>query len=152
MSPPAFTFRLERVRALRERSEDLAREELAASLSLRVQGEGMLRSAEYRLEEARELKRGHRGAPLTGEDLRAAQAYLEQTERMREAAALDLERREADVEAHRGALEAAARERQVLERLKDRRHAEHKVEAARVESGLLDEMATTRFRRAGADS
>ena len=147
MSPPAFTFRLERVRALRERTEDLAREDLAASLSLRLQGEGMLRLAESRLDDARELQRGQAVAPLTGEDLRAAQAYLEQTERMREAAAHDLDRRDAEVEARRGALEIAARERQVLERLKERRLAEHRQEAARVESGLLDEMATARFRR-----
>ena len=147
MSPPAFSFRLERVRALRERTEDLAREELAASLSLRRQGEGMLRLAESRLADAHDLQRGQAVAPLTGEDLRAAQAYLEQTERMRHAAALDLDRREADVEARRGALETAARERQVLERLKERRLAEHKQEAARIESGLLDEMATARFRR-----
>ena len=148
MSPPAFTFRLERVRALRERTEDLAREDLAASLSLRREGEGMLQLAESRLEDARGLQRGRAAAPLTGEDLRAAQAYLEQTERMRQAAAHELDRREVEVEARRGALETAARERQVLERLKERRLAEHKQEAARVESGLLDEMATARFRRA----
>lgn len=148
MSAPAFSFRLERVRALRERSEDLAREDLAVSMSLRLQGQGMLHAAESRLDEARSLRRDQAGVPLTGEDLRAAQAYLEQTERMREAAASDLDRREEDVHARRGALETAARERKVLERLKERRLAEHKLEAARVEGVLLDEMATARFRRA----
>ena len=147
MRGPSFTFRLERVRALRERSEDLAKEQLAASMSLRLRGEHVLRAAEDSVEGARGHRRGSATDFASGADLLAAQAYLEKTERLREAAALDLDRKEAEVEARRDALQRAARDRQVLERLKDRRRAEHAREAGRIEAAAVDEMALTAHRR-----
>lgn len=143
-----FKFSLERVRALRERSEDLAREELAASLSHRLRGEALLRAACETVERARAEQRVT-GAQLTGGDLVAMQLYLERTEREREAASLDLHRREAEVEARRRALANAARERQVLERLKERRRADHKLTMSRLEGAALDEMALSVHRRRG---
>lgn len=142
-----FQFRLERVRALRERAEDSAKEELATSLSHRLAGEAMLRAASARLDGARDASRVGSARPASGEQLVALQSYLERAERARLAAAEDLGRREAAVEARRRALIAAARERQALERLKERRRQDHVREANRVESVALDEMAITRHRR-----
>src|ERR671931_373945 len=105
MSVPPFRFRLERVRALRERAEEQAREELAATLSLRLRGQAI------------------------------------------DSAALDLHRADAEVDARRDALARAARERSVLERLKERRRAAHAADAARAETAELDELAITRHRR-----
>src|SRR5437773_12223717 len=48
-----FTFRLERVRAVREGLEDLAKQDLATSLSQRLEGEAMLRAASDELASAR---------------------------------------------------------------------------------------------------
>ena len=45
---PSFKFRLERVRSLRERAEEAAREELARELNHRVRGEALLREATRR--------------------------------------------------------------------------------------------------------
>lgn len=45
METPSSTFRLERVRSLRERAKEHAREELARELQLRMRGEAMLREA-----------------------------------------------------------------------------------------------------------
>ena len=152
MNSPSFTFRLERVRALRERAEDQAKEDLAASMSVRLRGESMLRSAQAELEQARATRRfsTERGA-ASGADLAAAQAYVEHAERRKESAALDLDRQEAEVDSRRDALEQASREHKVLEKLKERRRAEHAVKAARAESALLDELALTVHRRgAGA--
>ena len=42
---PSFTFRLERVRSLRERAEEHARDDLARELQLRLRGEALLREA-----------------------------------------------------------------------------------------------------------
>ena len=42
---PSFTFRLERVRSLRERAEEAAREGLARELSHRLRGEAIVRQA-----------------------------------------------------------------------------------------------------------
>jgi flagellar FliJ protein len=141
---------LERVRALRESFEDQAREELAASLSVRLKGEAMLRAASDSYAHAQDTRRQSASLELTGQDLLATQAYVERTSRMRQAAELELDRREAEVDARRTALLAAARERQVLERLKERRRADHRRESDRVEGALLDEMAISSHRRTGA--
>jgi flagellar FliJ protein len=145
-----FNFRLERVRALRESFEDQAREDLAASMSIRLKGEAMLLAASERYAGAQDTRRESAALEMTGHDLLAAQAYVERTSRAREAAELELGRREAEVDARRTALLAAARERQVLERLKERRAADHQRESNRIEGVLLDEMAITSHRRAGA--
>jgi flagellar FliJ protein len=141
---------LERVRALRENFEDQAREELAASLSVRLKGEAMLRAASDSFTTAQATRRQTAALEVSGEDLIAAQAYIERTSRARQAAELELDRREAEVDARRTALLTAARERQVLERLKERRKADHQRESQRVEGVLLDEMAISSHRRAEA--
>ena len=142
MTGPSFTFRLERVRALRERAEDHAKEELATCLAVRLRGEGMLRAATAELEAARAHRRGSAAAgAASGDELVASQAYLEKTALRREAAALDLDRREAEVDARRSALEHAARERQVLEKLKERRRSEHAAHVARLEGAAFDELS-----------
>jgi flagellar protein FliJ len=146
---PRFTFPLERVRALRERTEDQAKEELAASLAHRLKGEAMLRAAGNAVKDAQSVQRSAL-ATGSGTDLMLAQAYLERTERAREAASLELDRRDSEVEARRNALQYAAQERQVLERLKERRRADHEREVARREGIALDEIALDIHRRKSA--
>jgi len=143
-----FTFRLERVRAVRERIEDQAKENLATSLSQRVEGQAMLRAAIDELEGAREKRvETLTGGVATGDELVAAQAYLERAQRTREARALELDRRETEVAARREALTAAARERQVLERLKERRREDHVRESERLAGAAIDELALGVHRR-----
>jgi flagellar FliJ protein len=147
-----FQFRLERVRELREHAEDQAREELASSMAVRLKGEAMLRAAADDVDAAQDARRRTATADLSGAELLALQAYLERTERQRESAALELDRREAEVDARRQALTVRSQERQVLERLKDRRRDDHKREMERREGALLDEMALVAHRRMGASS
>ena len=147
MTRQPFKFRLERVRALRESVEDQAKEQLAASLSVRMKGEAMLAAASVSHAQAQATRRGATAVPASGSQLAAAQAYLERTQQERLAAELELGRREAEVDARRVALQSAARERQVLERLKDRRKADHIRELDRREGVLLDEMAIVGHRR-----
>ena len=150
VSRPQFHFRLERVRALREREEEFAREELASSLAIRMKGEAMLRAAAQDVNGAQQIRRQSSTAAVSGAELLALQAYLERAERAHESAALELDRRDAEVDARRAALTARAQERQVLERLKDRRKADHDREHDRREGVLLDEMALNTHRRQGA--
>ena len=145
-----FHFRLERVRALRESAEEQAREELASSLAVRMRGEAMLRAAADDVDDAHRVRRESSTTALSGAELAAMQAYLERTERARESAALELDRREAEVDARRAALTSRSQERQVLERLKERRAAEHAAEATRREGVLLDEVAISAHVRKGA--
>ena len=143
-----FNFRLERIRSVREQAEDQAREDLAASLALRLRGEGMLKAAEAELEAARHSRLSTGSAAVaSGLDLVAAQAYVEQAERRRDARIMDLDRCDVEVETRRHALVEAARERQALERLKDKQRREHDLESDRVAGIALDEMSLNMHRR-----
>ena len=145
MSARPFKFRLERVRALRERAEQRASEELAVSVAHQQRGQEQLRAAAELVAQAREGRRA--AAQATGADLLAMQAYLERTQRAEHAAALDLGRREAEVDARRDALVHAAREHRALTRLEQRRRAEHAQQAARIEGAFMDEVALGVHRR-----
>lgn len=152
MTRRPFNFRLERVRALRERAEEQAREQLASSLAIRLKGEAMLRAASADHHEAQETRRKSSGSHVSGADLMAAQAYIERTQRAREAAALELDRRDAEVDASRSMLTEKARDREVLERLKQRKRVDHDRESERREGVLLDEMATIAAHRRAAEA
>src|SRR5688572_19190866 len=110
---PSFTFRLQRVQSLRERAEARAQEDLAHELRLRLRGEARLMEATHAASAACQTGREAVRSRATGTDLIAAQAYIERAERERREAALDLDRREAEVAARRDALVSAARDRQV---------------------------------------
>ena len=125
METRSFTFRLERVKSLRERAEERAQEDLAHELQLRLRGEAMLREATHAASAATQAGRDTVLARSSGMDLIAAQAYIERAERTRREAALDLDRQEAEVAARRDALQAAARDRQVMDELEQRQRADH---------------------------
>jgi flagellar FliJ protein len=133
---PSFTFRLERVRNLRERAEESAREDLARELQLRLRGESLLMQATDAVSAARDngLTAVTRfGA--SGSDMLAAQAWLERG------------RQEAQVDASREKLTNAMRDREVMDRLKARHRADHTREMARREQIELDEIALAVHRR-----
>ena len=148
MSARPFQFRLERVKTLRERAEQQRAEELAASVAHERAGERQLAAAAERVDRARQQRRGV--ARATGADLLSIQAYLERTQRAEQAAALDLGRRAAEVDARRVALVHAAREHRALTRLEERRRQEHAREVARIEGALMDEVALTVHRRSAS--
>jgi flagellar protein FliJ len=148
---PSFTFRLERVRSLRERAEEAAREELARELSHRVRGEALLRQATRAVSAARDAGRDTvTKAGASGADLLAAQAWMERVERRRLDAVADLDQRDAEVARSRAALAEAARDREAIERLKRKRRADYDAEALRRAQIVLDEVARTAHRRGSA--
>jgi len=148
---PSFTFRLERVRTLRERAEERAREELAQELQLRLRGEAILRQATGAASAAQDASRDAVLSTRTSAgDLQAAQAYIERAERARREAALDLDRQDAEVAARRDVLAAAARDREAIDRLKDKQRAHFESEWARRAQNQLDEVALGVHRRGGA--
>src|SRR3954471_21802473 len=144
---PSFVFRLERIRSLRERAEERAREDLAHELRLRLRGEAMLLEATHAAAAATQSGRDAVMARSSGLDLIAAQAYIERSERTKREAALDLDRQDAEVAARRTALQTAARERQVMDKLKERQRADHDATWARKAQGALDEVALAVHRR-----
>ena len=150
MTGPSFRFRLERVRALRERSEDVAKEALAGALHQHRLSEEQLQAAEDSMAQARAAQLDATVRASSASDLIARQAYLERTEQAHQASRQNLQRHEVEVEKRREALTAAARDREALERLKEHRRADHERETARQEGLALDEIAINGYRRRAA--
>lgn len=152
MPVSSFRFRLERVRALRERREKIAKQQLAQAISRRSNSEDELRVSDARLHQAREQQRSAaaRVTTLTGSDLLANQAFVERIEAQRGERAVELKRREAEVLERDAKLATAASEHEMLKRLSERQRGEHDREVARRERNALDEIAAARFARRSA--
>ena len=149
METPSFTFPLERVRTLRGRAEERAREALSAELRNQAEGEALLQAATDAVGTARDHGRAVPGGRVSVVDFMTAQNFLETTERRRAEASIELARREAEVSVKRQELAVAARDRQAIDKLKERRKAEHDAEWARRSQNTLDELALAVHRRGG---
>jgi flagellar FliJ protein len=150
MTGPSFRFRLERVRALRERTEDEAKQAFAGAMQERVWSEREVQDAAARVASARDAQLDATGARTSATDLMARQAYLERSELAHRASQENLGRREEALEVKREEMTEAARDRQALERLKEHRRQEHELEQTRIEAAELDEIALNGFRRRAA--
>lgn len=149
---PSFRFRLERVRALRERRTDAARQELARAIASLGDSRERLHDVDAELERTREeqRRRSARAATVDARQLHAHQAYAERVEAQRRARLDELAREETAVAERTDELARAARSQRTLDRLKERRRAEHELEAGRREGATLDEIAIERHRRSAA--
>lgn len=150
MTGPSFRFRLERVRALRERTEDQAKQAFAGAMQDRLRSEREVQAAVERVAQARDAQLDATSGPTSATELMARQAYLERSELAHRASQEDLGRHEHALEQSREQLTEAARDRQALERLKEHRRTEHQVTQARIEAMDLDEIALNGFRRRAA--
>jgi flagellar FliJ protein len=150
MNGQSFRFRLERVRALRERREDAAKQELAGAMLRHRRSEDEVDAAAARLAGARAAQVDATRVTSNATEMLARQAYLERAERAHQATRQDLQRYELELAQRREALVHAARDRQALERLKEHRRADHEREVARREGLVLDEIAINGFRRRAA--
>jgi flagellar export protein FliJ len=147
---PGFNFKLERVRAVRERTEQLAKQDLAEAISKRTGTEADLRAAEAQLEQAHVEHRAKITAhpdTLDASELVGRQAYVERVEAQRTNHVQELGQRKAEVAERDAKLAKAAGEHEMLKRLRERQRDEHNREAGRREQGALDEIAATSFER-----
>lgn len=144
---PSFRFRLERVRAVRERKEMLAQQELARSISRLCSSQAELQSAEAELQSAQDEQRAAPRNTLGAVELQSRQAFIERIEARRSQRALDTQRSEDEVAARNAELLRAAGEHEMLNRLRERRKGEHERDAALREGKILDEMASSRTHR-----
>ena len=150
MAGPSFHFRLERVRALRERKQKLAEQALARAISGRLRSEQELRAAEAHLMRAQSEQREASSAPTSGGELLAQQAFLERVEAQQGQRAQELELCGAEVARRDAQLTLAASEHQMLKRLRERHRGAHDRDAARREQDALDEIAVVRHGRSAA--
>lgn len=147
----SFRFRLESVRALSAQRETEAQSALAAALADEAAARARLAEADERSRAALlGLGACMAEGPVTGAQLRAREAWIGRAAGQREERALDLDRRCTESDARRNVLAEAARDHEVLERLRQRRAAEHRAEQARLEQAALDEIALGLHRRRSA--
>lgn len=145
MAGTSYRFRLERVRALRERHEDEAKMELAGAMMRRSECQQQLIAAVGRIHSARAAQ--FDAAPT---DLRSHQAYLERMEEAHRLLVDELARHDQEVAARRVTLTARSQDRQALEKLKEKGLDAHNREVARVEQMTLDEIAGNGYWRRAA--
>ncbi len=135
-----FRFKLEAVRELREQAETSAQEALARELELGRACEEELSAADRRLDSARRDTAPRPGRAFEGAELRAREAFLRRRETELQNASRNVARQSERVEAGRLVLLDAARERQALERLKERRRDEHARAAGAAEGRHFDDL------------
>jgi len=130
----------------RERLEKLQEGELAEALRL-------YRRREDALNESKANREALLDGPSTGgavdlADLLAAGEYLRRVDREIVARGAALQHSANDVEEERAELMVRRRDRKAMEALLDKRLEEERIERARAELRLIDELATTRWRPA----
>jgi flagellar export protein FliJ len=145
-----LTFKLEAVRTLREQVEQQAQQALAHQLTLEGQRLAALDLAGERLAEARRLGTAPPGGVTSAAELVARQRYVERAERDQRAARANLAAQRRQVDAERGRLEQASRDRKVLDQLKERALTAHRARVARAEEELLSEIAIAGHQRRAA--
>lgn len=145
MASTSYRFRLEHVRALRERREEQAKLELAGALQRRRRCRDQLADTHALISRACVAQMQARG-----DELRVHQAYLERLESTERLLADQLTGHERDVAGRRARLTACSQERAALEKLKQKGLDAHNRELAHVEQLLLDELACNRYWRQAA--
>lgn len=142
---PGYRFPLQRLLDLRRRSEDEARRQLAASQRAVASHQERLEALQQACSEA-----GAQAVAVTGQPVRPDlllnnhlhQAHLRL---LATAAQSHVDTAQVQEEADRVELVTKARNREVLERLRDRRHEAHAAAANRLETQQLDEAGTMVF-------
>ncbi|WP_249009135.1 flagellar export protein FliJ [Conexibacter sp. DBS9H8] len=150
MDASPHRFRLERIRALRERAEEQAKQALADSMLAEQAAADTVAGASAAVADARAALSGAADRPVDVAAIRAHQNYLERTEAIHASGVEALAGQRRVVESRRDGLVEAARSRQSLDRLRDRSLAAHRREADRAERAVLDEIALNSFRRRSA--
>jgi len=141
-----YRFRLESVLRARRAQEDLARQELAqANLRLRGAMEA------HRRESDRYCRLSTTVGVLQGTDFRRERAQAELAAATVEAARIAMDAAAAEAAARYTDWTEAARLVAALERLDDRRRAEHRAEELRAEVALADDLTGARFAGEGRD-
>jgi flagellar FliJ protein len=141
-----FRFRLETLRRLREMNRD----ELRGRLAEAFRAEQILREQQATVAaEAASLAETRRKQVAAGEfdvtrmlEAQRYQLLLEAQQRSLSDQAIKLA---GEVEIRRQAVVEADREVRVLDKLRERRAAEHRAAAERAENKVLDDIATTRW-------
>lgn len=143
----AFSFRLQTKLDISIRQEDIARENLRASLNVRDEIAQQLEQLAYRREAVEDAIRKQNRTPAAFPVLVASREFLPVLTERQDRVALHLETAEGEVEAARGQLYEQARETNTLEKLKNRQWQEYQREALLQEQKVIDEIALANHQR-----
>lgn len=138
----AFVFRLEALLKLRRMEEAARQRGVAEALSVVQEQRNLLVRLSQRAEvETRRLRQAMRGATLPVDEVMATRGWIGRLVREGTFVARELVRAEEALTAQRAELARAVARRKALERLREKRLAEHMQRLSRAEDALLDEIA-----------
>jgi len=145
-----FRFRLETALKLRRRKEEAAQQELAQCQSRLLRELEAAAELEAARESVQQRFAKDQAQALPAQHLHQYCLYMEklgaeQARRQRQAAVLEVEQEE-----KREALLGASRDKRVLEKLRDRRHAAHVAEWTARERRITEDIATALSQPGGA--
>uniref|UniRef100_A0A7C4EJ86 Flagellar FliJ protein n=1 Tax=Fundidesulfovibrio putealis TaxID=270496 RepID=A0A7C4EJ86_9BACT len=141
--PRPFKFPLQKVLEYRAQLEDQAKQALAAAQAAHARQEAAVRN----LERAREAQRREMAGPAARDaaSLWLGRNYLERLEGDLAQAVETLAQLAQDVQIRRAELAQRAKDRKLLEKLKETQAIRHEREENRIEQAGFDEMATLRY-------
>jgi flagellar FliJ protein len=137
----AFRFRLQVVLTLRQEAEQAAQQLCARAFLALEQATDRLRSAEAAVAADDQRRRSRLAAGLRAAELEQSRLYSALLDERRTQMAREAARAQQQMEEARHKLRLATRQREILERLRDRQRRAYDYQAARSEQKLLDEFS-----------
>lgn len=141
-----FQFRLAPLLRLREAEEEKRKQALAEALTRRDAEKERLAAVETERGRCRQ-RLAREGAAMDFRERSLFGGYFDRLAREAETVQRDIEAAEEEVARRKAELADAARDRQILERLRERKRAAHHREELRRELTQLDELAVLGFGR-----
>jgi len=141
-----FKFRLEALLKLRHALEEEAQRHLARMIALQEEAQARVEALEQDHRDTVDSRRMAPNQVIDLERLRATERFLLVLERRMQWAAQELDEARQVVEAARQALVKAHQDHLMLQRLKERRQEQHRLEVQLAEAKDMDELAVLRHR------
>jgi len=140
-----FDFKLERLKDLKENFQDLARIELGKKIQerIKVEEEIKLMNSEIEISSRNFKSEIHDSIPIA--KLTSLIEYRESLNEKLDNLYLELKKREIEEEIARNDYIEAKKEKDVLEKLKDKRYEEYKIQEKRLDIKELDEVARNAY-------
>jgi flagellar FliJ protein len=140
-----FNFKLERLKDLKENFQDLARIELGRKIQEKIKVEEEIKVMNSKIEIiSRKFKSEiHDSIPIA--KLTSLIEYRKSLNEKLDNLHLELKKREIEEEIARNDYIEAKKEKDVLEKLKDKRYEEYKIEEKRLDIKELDELARNAY-------
>lgn len=135
-----WKFNLESVRELKTKIEEQAAQKHARALMTRAKAKSDLAQTENELNAAALLQFSNQGR-ASAKDLQQLNDYMLLLEKQRKERLDACLRAEKDAALTRAALEKAARDREILQKVHDKRRSEYEFELGREEQKWIDELA-----------